>query len=47
MSNIDFTFYDRIKDTYVIPKEYPWNDYIDMLIPDEVPKKCYERNRLL
>ena len=38
MSNIDFTFYDRIKDTYVIPKEYPCSDYIDMLKQDEVPK---------
>jgi len=38
MNNIDLTFYDRIKDTYVIPKEYPCSDYIDMLKQDEVPK---------
>ena len=47
--NIDFTFYDRIKDIYDLKGRMGRTDYIDFLTHDEVPKNvmkgidCYNR----
>ena len=36
--NIDFTFYDRVPDTYDLQGRMGRTDYIDFLYRDEVPK---------
>ena len=36
--NIDFTFYDRVPDTYDLGGRMGHTDYIDFLTQDEVPK---------
>ena len=36
--NIDFTFYDRVPDTYDLEGRMGHTDYIDFLIQEEVPK---------
>ena len=51
-NNIDFTFFDRIQDTFDLGDRMGTTDYIDFLTQDEVPKNmmkgvdCYGRKFL-
>ncbi len=52
MNNIDFTFFDRVPDTFNLGDRMGRTDYIDFLTQDEVPKNlmkgvdCYGRKFL-
>ena len=52
MNNIDFTFFDRVQDTFYLGDRMGATDYIDFLTQDEVPKNimkgvdCYGRKFL-
>lgn len=47
MEDIDFTFYDRVPDTFDIGERMGHTDYIDFLSQDEVPKNMMKGTDIL